>query len=107
MIYLTLNQYQDYTDQRLAIERKFNEDIATLQEQRKQAEKDGNTEQVEIDRSITQATKDKGMELMNMDYNKLKESPEYVRAFENSAKTSLLKLLISSFSTRECKRDSS
>ena len=62
-----LNQYQDYTDQRLAIERKFNEDIATLQEQRKQAEKDGNTEQVEqIDRSITQATKDKGMELMNI-----------------------------------------
>ena len=84
-----LNQYQDYTDQRLAIERKFNEDIATLQEQRKQAEKDGNTEQVEqIDRSITQATKDKGMELMNMDYNKLKESPEYVRAFENLKETS-------------------
>ncbi len=84
-----LNQYQDYTDQRLAIERKFNEDIATLQEQRKQAEKNGDTEQVEqIDRSITQATKDKGMELMNMDYNKLKESPEYVRAFENLKETS-------------------
>ena len=42
-----LNQYQDYTDQRLAIERKFNEDIATLQEQRKQAVKNGDTEQVE------------------------------------------------------------
>lgn len=84
-----LNQYQDYTDQRLAIERKFNEDIATLQEQRKQAEKDGNTEQVEqIDRSITQATKNKGMELMNLDYDKLKESPEYVRAFENLKETS-------------------
>ena len=84
-----LNQYQDYTDQRLAIERKFNEDIAILQEQRKQAVKNGDTDQVEqIDRSITQATKDKGMELMNMDYNKLKESPEYVRAFENLKETS-------------------
>ena len=84
-----MNQYQDYTDQRLAIERKFNEDIAILQEQRKQAVKNGDTDQVEqIDRSITQATKDKGMELMNMDYNKLKESPEYVRAFENLKETS-------------------
>ena len=84
-----LNQYQDYTDQRLAIERKFNEDIAILQEQRNQAEKDGNTEQVEqIDRSIAQATKNKGMELMNLDYDKLKESPEYIRAFENLKETS-------------------
>lgn len=84
-----LNQYQDYTDQRLAIERKFNEDIATLQEQRKQAVKNGDTKQVEqIDRSIAQATKNKGMELMNLDYDKLKESPEYVRAFENLKETS-------------------
>lgn len=84
-----LNQYQDYTDQRLAIERKFNEDIATLQEQRKQAAKNGDKEQVEqIDRSIAQATKDKGMELMSLDYEKLKESPEYVRAFENLKETS-------------------
>lgn len=84
-----LNQYQDYTDQRLAIERKFNEDIATLQEQRKQAVKNGDTEQVgQIDRSIAQATKDKGMELMSLDYEKLKESPEYVRAFENLKETS-------------------
>lgn len=84
-----LNQYQDYTDQRLAIERKFNEDIATLQEQRKQAVKNGDTKQVEqIGRSIAQATKNKGMELMNLDYDKLKESPEYVRAFENLKETS-------------------
>ena len=84
-----LNQYQDYTDQRLAIEKKFNEDIATLQEQRKQAVKKGDTDQVEqIDRSIAQATKNKGMELMGLDYDKLKESPEYVRAFENLKETS-------------------
>ena len=84
-----LNQYQDYTDQRLAIEKKFNEDNATLQEQRKQAVKNGDTDQVEqIDRSIAQATKNKGMELMGLDYDKLKESPEYVRAFENLKETS-------------------
>ena len=84
-----LSEYQDYTDKRISIERKFNEDIATLQEQRKQAVKNGDTEQVEqIDRSIAQATKNKGMELMGLDYDKLKESPEYVRAFENLKETS-------------------
>lgn len=84
-----LNEYQDYTDKRISIERKFNEDIATLQEQRKQAVKNRDTEQVEqIDRSIAQATKNKGMELMGLDYDKLKESPEYVRAFENLKETS-------------------
>lgn len=84
-----LNEYQDYTDKRLAIERKFNDDIATLQGQRKQAVKNGDTEQLEqIDRAIAQATKNKGMELMTMDYDKLKESPEYVRAFENLKETS-------------------
>lgn len=84
-----LNEYQEYTDKRISIERKFNEDIATLQEQRKQAVKNGDTEQVEqIDRSIAQATKNKGMELMGLDYDKLKESPEYVRAFENLKETS-------------------
>lgn len=93
-----LNEYQDYTDKRLAIERKFNEDIAVLQEQRKQAVKSGDTPQVEqIDRSIAQATRNKGMGLMSLDYDKLKESPEYVRAFENLKETSseTLKSLLS------------
>lgn len=84
-----LSEYQDYTDKRLAIEMKFNNDIATLEEQRKLALKNGDTQQVEeIDRAKAQATKNKGMELMNMDYDKLKESPEYVRAFENLKETS-------------------
>lgn len=84
-----LDEYKDYTDKRLIIEKKFNDDIAVLQEQRKQAEKSGNTGQVErIDRSIAQATKDKGKSLMGLDYEKLKQSPEYVRAFENLRQTS-------------------
>lgn len=84
-----LDEYKDYTDKRLIIEKKFNDDIAVLLEQRKQAEKSGNTGQVErIDRSIAQATKDKGKSLMGLDYEKLKQSPEYVRAFENLRQTS-------------------
>lgn len=84
-----LSVYQDYTDQRLAIEKKFNDDIALLEEQRKVAEKSGDTKQVEkIDRAKTQATKEKGKALMGADYEQLKKSPEYIRAFENLKKTS-------------------
>ena len=84
-----LDEYQDYTNQRLAIETKFNKDIATLNDQREVAVKNGDTKQVEqIDRAKAQATKDKGMKLMSMDYEKLKESPDYVHAFENLKETS-------------------
>lgn len=84
-----LDEYQDYTTERLAIETKFNNDIAALDEQRKIAEKKGDTKQVEkIDRAKAQATKEKGKALMGADYEQLKKSPEYVRAFENLKKTS-------------------
>lgn len=83
------NNYQNYTDQRLAIEKKYNTDIATLQEARKQYEKEGNTDKVQqTDRAIAQATKDKGQNLMQLDYEQLKQTPEYIRAFENLKYTS-------------------
>lgn len=84
-----LKEYQDYTGKRLAIEKKYNDDIAVLDEQRKIAVQNGDTKQVEqIDRAKAQATANKGKELMGLDYDKLKESPEYVRAFENLKETS-------------------
>lgn len=84
-----LEQYQDYADQRLAIEKKFNDDIAALRIQREKFQKDGNTEKVhQTDRSIAQATKMKGESLVNFDYEQLKMSPDYVRAFENLKQTS-------------------
>lgn len=84
-----LEQYQDYADQRLAIEKKFNDDIAALRIQREKFQKEGNTEKVhQTDRSIAQATKMKGESLVNFDYEQLKMSPDYVRAFENLKQTS-------------------
>lgn len=84
-----LAKHQDYTAKRLAIEKKYNEDIVALDEQRKQAEDNGDTGKVEqIDRAKAQATKDKGKELMGLDYEQLKQSPEYVRVFENLKHTS-------------------
>lgn len=84
-----LDKYQDYATQRLDIEKKFNDDIAILEEQRKTASKNGDTQQVEtVDRAIAQATTNKGKALIGHDYEQLKQSPDYVRAFENLKQTS-------------------
>ena len=84
-----LGKYQDYTDKRIAIEEKFNREIAALKEQRKQAEEDGDqglTEQ--LDKAVAQTTKEKGKSLIGFDFEQLKKSPEYTQAFENLKNTS-------------------
>ncbi|MGI6814611.1 hypothetical protein ACFX5L_09025 [Bacteroides sp. KG123] len=84
-----LKQYQFYTDERLSIEKKFNDDIILLQEARKKAAANGNTDEIsKIDRSIAKATADKGKALMKHDFGILKQSPEYIRAFEDLRNTS-------------------
>ncbi len=84
-----LKQYQSYADQRLAIEKQFNDDIALLRKAREKAEKAGDTNEVsQINRSIAKAISNKGKELMQHDFDILKKSPEYVRAFEDLKNTS-------------------
>ena len=84
-----LSRYQDYTDKRLAIEKKYNEDLALLEEARKQAQESGNAEDLaKIERSIAKAKTEKSKELLENDFDILKESPEYVRAFEDLKNTS-------------------
>lgn len=83
------DEYQDYTDKRIAIEKKFNDDLSALRTERSKYEKNGDMAKVaQIDRSIAQATKDKGKSLMGLDFEQLKQTPEYVRAFENLKNTS-------------------
>ncbi|WP_300703607.1 tape measure protein [Bacteroides sp.] len=84
-----LAEYQDYTQKRLAVEEKFNTDITILNAQRIIAAQNGDNRQVEkIDRARAQATTEKGKTLMRLDYEKLKESPDYIRAFDNLNETS-------------------
>ena len=83
------DEYQSYTDKRVAIEKKFNDDIAALRAERGKYVERGDTAKVEkIDRAIAQATKDKGKSLMGLDFEQLRQTPEYVRAFENLKNTS-------------------
>lgn len=84
-----LSRYQDYTGKRLAIEKKFNDDIALLEQARLNASESGNSEQLaKIERAIAQAKAEKTKELLSNDLDILKESPEYVRAFEDLKNTS-------------------
>ena len=84
-----LSRYQDYTDKRLAIEKKYNEDLALLEEARRQAQESGNADDLaKIERSIAKAKTEKSKELLENDFDILKESPEYVRAFEDLKNTS-------------------
>lgn len=83
------DQYQSYTDKRLEIERRHNEDIAGLTRARRQAEVVNDTEAVaRIDRSIAEAVKSKGKALVAHDFDALRQSPEYIRAFEDLRNTS-------------------
>lgn len=84
-----LEKYQDHATKRLAIEEKYNKDIADLQAQRVIAEEQGNTKMVEsLTSAIAKATAEKGKELIAFDFSVFKESPEYVRAFEDLKATS-------------------
>lgn len=82
-------KYRDYAAQRLDIEKKYDKDIRELTVARNQAEAEGKSKiAAEINRNIAKATADKGKELLNLDFDRLKESPEYVRAFEDLKNTS-------------------
>ncbi len=82
-------QYQSYADQRLDIEKKFNKDIDTLIKLRDKAQEKGDKEAVnKLNRSIAKATTDKGKDLISFDFERMKEAPEYIRAFEDLGTTS-------------------
>lgn len=93
-------QYQSYSDKRLAIERQFNQDIKALEDARRNAIKEGDTETADkYARSIAEATTAKGKTLMSHDLEVLQQSPEYIRAFEDlrSTSTETLESLIKQF----------
>lgn len=84
-----IDKYQSYADQRAEIERQHNAEIAELQKARVQAKVDGDTEALaKINRSIAEATKAKGTALAAHDFEVLRQSPEYVKAFEDLRDTS-------------------
>lgn len=82
-------QYKTYAEQRLEIEAKYDAEIGALREARRQAEAAGDREAAErLGRGIAEATRARGKALLEHDFGVLRESPEYVRAFEDLRNTS-------------------
>lgn len=82
-------QYKTYAEQRLEIEAKYDAEIGALRDARRQAEAAGDREAVErLGRGIAEATRARGKALLEHDFGVLRESPEYVRAFEDLRNTS-------------------
>ena len=97
-----VDKYKDFAAQRLAIETKYNKDIAELEKQRIDALLSGNYAAASaLDQAITQATKNKAKELTAFDFDLLKKNPDYVRAFEDLRNTSseTLSYLLEQFET--------
>ena len=82
-------EYGTYQEKRAALDKEYNHKIGQLYEERRKAEAEGDAAGVEsLDLQIARATKDKGKELIRLDYKQLTESPDYIRAFENLRETS-------------------
>lgn len=79
-----VEQYQDYTQKRMAIEKEFDADISLLEKKRTKAKATGNTDEVDkLTGAIAQATAAKGKSIMAVDLEQLKTDPDYIKAFEN------------------------
>lgn len=82
-------EYGTYQEKRAALDKEYNHKIGQLYEERRKAEAEGDAAGAEsLDLQIARATKDKGKELIRLDYKQLTESPDYIRAFENLRETS-------------------
>lgn len=95
-----VKSHQSYTDKKLAIDKKYKEDIASINAAIKEAEERYDKESVEaLQRSKNQTTADYGKEKMKLGFEELKNSPEYVAAFTDidKASTSTLNKLLSRF----------
>lgn len=83
------DKYLSYTDQRLEIEKKFNDDIAVLQEVRRKAEAKGDTDEVaKIGRSIEKRIEIKNEDVFKLDAEQFKKSMDWEQVFGNLDKVS-------------------
>ncbi|GAK37962.1 hypothetical protein [Bacteroides graminisolvens] len=84
-----LEKHQDYDAKRRAIEKEYNDDILALQLERQAILAKGDKDELaKIDSAIANATTEKGKALMQNSYEMLKQSPDYIRAFEDLKNTS-------------------
>lgn len=82
-------RYLSYADERLAIEKKFNDDISILQEARKKAEAKGDASEIaQIDRSVEKRTEVKNGDIFKLDAEQFKKNMNWEQVFGNLDKVS-------------------
>ncbi len=82
-------RYLSYADERLAIEKKFNDDISILQEARKKAGTKGDASEIaQIDRSIEKRTEIKNEDIFKLDAEQFKKNMNWEQVFGNLDKVS-------------------
>ena len=95
-----ISDHQSYIDQKIAIDKKYREDILSIDAAIREATKRGDNKTVEaLERSRIEATKQRSEAQANLTLEELRKTPEYVRAFEDLGNTSAetLEYLISEF----------
>ena len=92
--------HQSYTDRKLAIDRQYSEDVKRIDAKIAAAEARGDKDTVSaLQRSKRQAATDRAKNQASLSLDILKDSPEYIRAFEDLEQTSseTLEYLIEEF----------
>lgn len=80
---------EDYTNQRIALEKEYTKEVERMTALRVEAQKKGDTQGVEmLDRSLAEATGKRGKDLIKLSFEQFQKSPEYIRAFEDLRNTS-------------------
>lgn len=95
-----IKTYQSYADKKLQIEKDYQDSVAQINAAIAEAEKRGDTQRVEaLKRSLLEAAKQRNENQANVSLQVLRESPDYVRAFEDLSNTSseTLQFLIQKF----------
>lgn len=95
-----ISAHQSYTDKKNAIDKKYRDDLASINAAISEAQKRNDQERVEaLRRSRNQLTTDYGKQMMQAAFDELKNSPDYVAAFTDidKASTETLNKLLSRF----------
>lgn len=88
-----IDAHQSYTDRKLAIDKKYQEDVAAIDDAISEAEARGDTERLEaLRRSRVEAETKHAEQQAALSLEKLRKNPEYVRAFEDLGNTSTVTL---------------
>ena len=95
-----IREYQSYTDKKEAIDEKYREATESINAEIVKAQERGDQQAVDaLRRSLAEAAKERAKGQAQLSLEQLKETPEYVRAFEDLGDTSTrtIQILISQF----------